>query len=365
MKENKLKIIDRYIIKQFIQTILFALIAFTLIFVIVDLMENLDDFIDQNVPTRILFNYYIVFAPEILKLMTPVAVLFSSLYTTGKMANLNEITALKSSGVSLYRLLLPMLFVTLFISLFSIYFGGYVVPEANKYKSEISVTYLKKGFYFTGNNIFFQDSKNRIINISYFDEKNNLAMRVGIQEFDPNDLTKMIRRIDANRMIFDTVKNVWIAYNGIDRKFNSINETIEYFTTKEIKYLNFSPNDLAFKQMKPQEMNLSELNRLIDETIKSGNNPTSIMIEYYSRYSFPMASLVVVLFGFPISANKRKGGAALQLGINVFATFIYLGLMEIFEAFGKNGALDPLLTAWIVNLIFLAAAIINFTRINQ
>jgi lipopolysaccharide export system permease protein len=104
-----MKIIDRYLIKQFIQTILFGLLAFTLIFVVIDMMENLDDFIDQNVPSMMILQYYLVFMPEIIRLITPVAVLLASLFTAGKMSSLNEITAIKAGGISLYRFMAPLL----------------------------------------------------------------------------------------------------------------------------------------------------------------------------------------------------------------------------------------------------------------
>lgn len=360
-----MKILDRYLIKQFIQTILFGILAFTLIFVVIDMMENLDDFIDQEVEFFIILKYYLYFIPEIVKLMTPVSVLFAGLFTTGRMANLNEITAIKSSGISMYRYMYPMIIVTIIVSLFSIYFGGYIVPKANKYKVEIEVNYLKKGISFAGSNIFFQDSRSRIVNISFFDQSNLTAVRVSVQEFKPDDLTKMERRLDAQRLTYDTLINKWIAIDGSERQFNNISEKIEYFGRKELPDLNFSPTDLEFKQQKPEQMNLTELKKLIDDKIKAGNDPTSILIDYYSRFSFGMASLVSILFALPLSANKRRSGLALQFGINILITFIYLGLMKIFEAFGKNGAMNPLLTAWIVNILFTAGAIVNIFRIKQ
>ena len=96
--EKHLKILDRYLIRQFFQTILFGLLAFVFVFVIIDMMENLDDFIDQNVRGPIILQYYIVFIPEIIRLMLPVAVLLAALFTVGKLSNLNELTAMKSSG---------------------------------------------------------------------------------------------------------------------------------------------------------------------------------------------------------------------------------------------------------------------------
>jgi lipopolysaccharide export system permease protein len=360
-----MKIIDRYLVKQFLLTIFFGLLAFTLIFVVIDMVENLDDFIDQKASIDIVFHYYLVFSPEIIKLMTPVAVLFAALFTAGKMANLSELTAIKASGVSLYRFMTPFIVTTLFISFFSIYFAGYVVPKANQTKVNIERKYLNKGFIFAGSNIFFQDSRTRIVNISFFEAASNQANRTSIQEYDADDLTKMVSRIDAASMKYDSSTSSWIAKNGVERFFNDTGQTAEYFDTIRLKNLNFSPADLLSKQQKPEEMNLSELKNLIKSQESTGNDPTRTLIEYYSRFSFPMASLICVVFGLPISANKRRGGVAVQVGINILVTFIYLVFMKVSQAFGKNGALDPLVTAWFANLIFLTAALINLPRVRQ
>lgn len=360
-----MKILDKYLIKQFLQTIFFGLIAFTLIFVVIDMMENLDDFIDQNVSADIMLHYYLVFSPEIIKLITPVAVLFGALFTAGKVSNLSELTAIKASGVSMYRFMSPFLITALIISIVSIYFASYIVPMANKTKLNIEMNYLKKGFVYTGADLFFQDSPNRIINISFFDISTNQAHRVSIQEFDKKDPTHMISRIDAVKLSYDSLDNIWIAYNGVERHFLQNGEEAKYFSKLEINYLNFKPKELLSKQQKPEEMNLSELKKSIDSQEHAGNDPTNTLIEYYSRFSFPMASIVVVLFGLPIAASKRKGGLAVQVGINILITFIYLVFMKISQAFGKNGAMDPLLTAWLANLIFLAGAAFNLPRIRQ
>lgn len=358
----RIKILDRYLIKQFLQTILFGLLAFTLIFVVIDAMENLDDFIDQSVPTIKILHYYFVFSPEIIRLMTPVSVLFAALFTAGKAANLSELTAIKASGVSLFRFMLPFIVTTFLISLFSIYFGGYLVPMANKTKINIEQVYLKKNLSFAESNIYFQDSKTRIISISYFDSDRNRANRISIQDFSSDDLTTMISRIDAVFLQYDSTKNKWIAENGVERVFYPDRQEAKYFNQLEINNLNFLPEDLTKKQRKTSEMNLAELRELINSQLRAGNDPTSTLIEYHSRFAFAATNLIVVLFGLPISANKRKGGLAVQVGINILVTFIYLVFMKISQAFGKNGALDPVLTAWFANIIFLIGAVYNLFR---
>jgi len=359
-----LKIIDRYLIKQFLQTVFFSLLAFILIFLVVDAMENLDDFIDQDVPALQIIHYYIVFTPEIIKLITPVAVLFGALFTAGKASSLSELTAMRASGVSLYRFMAPFVVTAFVISIISLYFGGYVVPMANKTKIYIEQTYLKKGLAFTGNNIYFQDSKTRIVSISYFDSNLNQANRVSIQDFNKNNLTEMTDRIDAQKMEYDSLSNSWIAYNGTKRTFTKDKESEKFFDTLKVSNLHFKPIDLSKKQEKPAEMNLGELSDLIDSQKRAGTNPTVAQIEYHSRFAFAMTSVIIVLFGLPISANKRRSGLAVQVGINILIAFVYLVFMKVSQAFGKNGALDPILTAWFANIIFAAGTFITLPRMK-
>ena len=255
-KKMKMKIIDKYLIKQFLQTIFFGLLAFTLLFVVIDMIENMDDFIDRHVTFDIILHYYLVFSPEIIKLMTPVAVLFAALFTAGKVANLSELTAIKASGVSLYRFMSPFLITTIIISLLSIYFAGYVVPSANRTKVNIEMKYLNKGFVFAGSNIFFQDSRTKIISISFFDANANQANQVSIQDFNPDNLTEMRSRIDAVRLLYDSTAGNWIAKNGVERKFTQSGQTAKYFESLAINNLHFTPSDLLSKQQKPEEMDL-------------------------------------------------------------------------------------------------------------
>jgi lipopolysaccharide export system permease protein len=360
-----MKILDKYLIRQFIQTIMFGLLAFTMIFIVVDAMENLDDFIDQDLPAYEILHYYFVFAPEIIKLITPVAVLFAALFTAGKASNLSELTAMRASGMSMYRFMTPFIITTIIISVLSLYFGGYVVPMANKTKVHIEQVYLKKGIRFSQSNIYFQDSKTRIVSIGFFDNVTNTANRVSIQEFNNANLTEMTSRIDVARLKYDSLTNAWMAVRGVARSFNEGGQTATYLDSLKIDYINFKPIDITKKQRKTQEMNLDELDELILSQERTGNDPTSTLIEYHSRYAFAFTSLIIVLFGLPISANKRKGGLAVQIGISILLTFIYLVFMKISQAFGKNGALDPLLTAWFANIFFSIAAIIAIIKLRH
>ncbi len=358
----RIKKLDKYLIKQFLTTFIFALFAFILIFVIIDLMEHLDDFIDHQATIKIVLYYYFVFVPEIVRLMIPVAVLLASLFVTGKLSTHNEITAIKSSGISLYRYLAPFLLTAFAISIVAVYFGGYAVPEANKKKLYIEQKYLGKRLNASGVNIFFQDSPNRIVSIGYYDVNTGIANNVGIQEFNPKNLTILTKRIDAVRMQYDSTKKKWILTNGVERIFRG--DSIKYspFGRLELTNLNFKPAEILKKQNTPEELTLTELKAYAADRIRTGNDPTRIEIEFHSRIAFAFAGLIVVLLGVPLSINRRTGSLAIQFGISLVVTFLYLVFMKIFQAMGKNGIFNPILTAWSANIIFLIAAAVNLVR---
>ncbi len=360
-----IKIIDKYLVKQFLLTVLFALVAFIFIFIIIDLMEKLDDFIDNSVRNEIVLRYYISLVPEIVRLMLPVSVLLSALFTVGKLSNTNEVVALKSSGMSFLRFAAPFVAVTFLISLFAVYFGGYVVPQANKERIYIEQNYLKIGIKRANRNIFFQDAPNRIVKISYYEPKKQIANKISIQEFAKDDMTRLVMRIDAPQMKYDTVKKAWIIFDGSQRIFRGAKDSLILFAKIEIDSLNFKPREVLRKQRKPQEFTLTELQETIEDVKRSGNDATRLEIEFHSRIAFAWASLITLLFGLPISVNRRGSGLALQIGINLLITFVYLAFMQISQAFGKNGALEPFVTAWLANFVFLIGAGINIYKAQK
>lgn len=358
----RMMLIDKYLIKQFLLSMIFALITFLAIFIIVDLMEHIDEFIDYDVPLLIILKYYLSFLPQMIRYMTPISVLLAALFVTGKLSDLNEVTALKASGMSLYRYMAPFIVTAIIISLFSIYFGGYVSPMANKVKVSIERNYMDWGTIRSGSNIFFQDSKTRIVTIASYNVISEQANIVSIQDFNQNNFSQMISRIDAKKMKYDSSSASWSLMNGVQRHFTDFSEKSTKFDEIKIDDLNFSPKDIIKKQIKNEEMTLTELAELAEEQLLAGTSPKRVQIEFHSRIAFAFASIITVLFGLPLSTNKRKGGLALQFGINLIITFAYLVFMSISQAFGKNGVMSPILTGWFANIVFFCAAILNIIR---
>jgi lipopolysaccharide export system permease protein len=116
---------------------------------------------------------------------------------------------------------------------------------------------------------------------------------------------------------------------------------------------------------RPEEMGYREMEEFIRKQQESGNDVSRWQVDFYSKVSFPFASFIVVLFGVPFAATKRRAGLAIQFGISIGLCFVYLAFMKISQVFGYNGSLDPLLTAWLANIIFIGGAIINIIRVKK
>lgn len=360
-----MRILDRYIIIQFAKNLGFALLCFILIFILVDLFENLDRFIDNKLGMGMVFNYYVTFIPEIIKLITPIAMLLATLFTAGRMINFNELVAIKNAGISLTRFMVPFLAIGIVITGISIYFNNWVVPEANKKKFFIERNYLKRHVNQGGlNKLYFQDSKNQLIMIETFREIDLTAEKVTILLYDPDTLTHLVKRIDAGQMKWED--NRWVFYNAYERDFSKLNDALtkyEKIAQNDLtgyNPVNLVPQQITKKQLKPDEMNYGEMDDFIESMKKGGQSVDRQLVDFYSKISFPFSSIIVIIFGISISTGaKRRKGVALQFGISILVSFIYLGFVKISQSFGYNGDLNPLFTAWLANLIFFGFGAVN------
>ena len=170
--------------------------------------------------------------------------------------------------------------------------------------------------------------------------------------------TVMVERVDAVSMAWDSTAREWILNNGTRRWFNDGKERLEQFLVQPAGRLHFNPDDLRKKQEKPDEMDYYSLKQFILDQQRAGQDVAQWQVDFYSKISFPFATVIVVLFGVPFSSVKRRGGVGVQLGISLLICFVYLILMKVTQVFGYNGDVNPLLTAWAANIFFLIGAVI-------
>jgi lipopolysaccharide export system permease protein len=345
-----IKILDRYLTKKFLFNLIFSTAAFVVIFLIVDLIENVDKFIDRGASLKLVILYYIYFIPYIISLTLPVSMLLACLFSLGNMSQHNEIVAQKSSGISMYRMFLPLYIMAFIISILAGIFNEWTVPESNQRRMDIyryDIQNNPKNIGSKRNNIYLQDDTNRKVSISFFDGLKNEALRVSVQYYDGSTL---IRRIDAKKMRWN--EQTWTLYDVTER---SLEDSIDIVIKHEeliMPELNFKPANLLELQKNPEEMSYTELREFIKNMREIGAEVRKWIVELHLKISYPFANFVIILFGAPIAAQKRRSGTAVGIGISLLVCFIYFLFIRTGQVLGHQGTLSPWLGAWIGNIIF-------------
>ena len=356
-----MKIIDKYILKSFLQILIFSITAFILIYIITNLIEKLDDFIDKQVPVKMVILYYIYFIPNIIKEILPVSMLLASLFSISQFARNSELIALKSSGLSLYRILSSIIIFSFCISIISFFYNEIFVTKTNRLKFDIDRIYLLKlppAGLSKRSNISIQDSENRTLNVGYFDGKKLTAHNINIQNKKRNTITQ---RVDARRM--EWVDDKWILYDGVIRNFTDETEELETFTQSNNISLNAEPKDLGAIQIKPEEMNYSELKSFIEKLKNLGSDTLKWSVHLNQKLSFPFSNFIIVMFGISLASAGWRRGTAKSFGISLLFCFLYYGVnVSLGPILGQSNILPPPLAAWLGNLIFGTFGIISLLR---
>lgn len=358
-----MKLLDQYILKRFLGTQVFALVAFSVIFIVIDLVGFLDKFIDQRVSTVVVLKYYFFYLPYIIVLTLPVATLLASLFSIGQLARYNELVAMQASGLSNYRILTPLFILGMITSLLAAYAGERLVPYTNQQKKEIYETYVNKARRKTvaqTKDITLQIGQNRWLLVGFFDPNTNTAFKVSIHQYTRN---RLLTRQDAPQMIWDNGR--WIMTHGLARNFRDGQEQAQYFDSLDVSDIRLKPQDIARVQKKAEEMSYWELKQFIREVRRTGGNPNRWLVDLYLKLSFPFANFIIILFGAPLASRKTRSGTALSFGISLFVCFLYFGIIKVGQTLGHNEALPPLLAAWMGNLLFGLGAVYILIRSNH
>ena len=358
-------ILDKYIIRNFLGTLIFSLVAFSIIFIIIDLVGYLDKFIDKDVPRVVIVKYYFYYLPYIIVLSLPVAMLLASLFSMGQMARYNEIVAMTASGISINRILLPLFILGFIISCFIMYSGEKIVPLTNEKKIGLYNQYVhksKKRIQTRYTDIYVQLSQNQWLNIGHFDTKINTGYKVAIQNFD-EQFKAITQRIDAPQMVRENDK--WVIINGITRNFKNNKETIEKFERLERPDFQFEAKDISKVQKKTEEMSYWDLKKFIENVKRNGGDPDRWLVDLYLKISFPFANFIIVMFGAPLASRKTRSGPAISFGISLVICFLYFGIIKVSQTFGHNGTISPLLAAWLGNMIFGVAALAILYKVRK
>lgn len=358
-----MKLIDRYISRQFLVTFLFSSTSFAALFVLINLVENLDDFIDHQISTGNIVLFYLSGLPETFLMTTPLSVLLAALFVTGKLSMQNELPALKSAGVSLARLLRPFLFVASMITLFNLVNSCWIVPATYDWSRGFEKRYLKSKQLDGGGTVHIRESKNRILTIGRVGSDLLSGSSVSLEEFNGSHL---VSRIDADSVRIGSSSKKWTFFNARHRNFVGTTERFMGRVGKETIHLSLSKNTFRIINADPDQMNVGQLFSFIRQQEKSGISGTErAKVKLNTKIALPFASVIIVMIGVPLSTRKKRSGLALEASISLVVGFLYLGMLKALSGIGYNGLMNPVLAAWLPNLIFIAAGAALYKSAND
>jgi lipopolysaccharide export system permease protein len=359
---DAMRILDRYITIRFLQILFFSILAFISIFLIVDLIENLDTFLDNDFPPIIVAEYYLHYIPFIMVLVLPVAMLLSALFSIGGMARQNEVVAMKAAGISLYRIFFPVLLISVFVSVISIGITNTLVPFSAQRQAEINDEYKRNRPRSKRlSNIYIRDEQGRRISMRYYNIVSNVGNTVSIRQFNGHSLSS---RIDARRITWQD--STWLLHDGYERLFTQDAEIATPFKKRLMRDSSLDPEKIAKVLKRPEEMSYAELKDFIQEVKRNGGNPNRWRVDLYLKIALPFANFIIVLLGLPLSSSQtRRSGAAKGFGISLAVTFIYFGILKTTQAMGQMDKIEPLLAAWFANIVFGVLGLIVLVRARK
>lgn len=359
-----MKMLDKYLIKKFLYIFLLVLTSIILIFIVIDFVENVNDFLNApNYSIFLVIRYYLVYVPNIIYLVMPMITLIASLFAVMSMSRYNEITALKSAGVSLLRIISPLIVIGIFISISMIFFDEYVVSYANQKRLEIHNYELKKKNKRLENRVYnklLNDVDGNKIYFMEFDATLNKGKQITIQSFDGAQMTK---RIDARKFIWD--ENHWLLFNASIRDFTGERTLYSKKDTLDLSLKGVDPSELRKERKRTEEMSFSDLNQFISDLKLMGTKTTRWEVARNSKLSYPFANLIILIFGATLAANKRRSGPALGFLVSLVIVFGYFFVFKFGEIFGQNGEISPILASWLGNIVFGIAAAVTLLKTRQ
>lgn len=354
---------DLHIMKRLLQGYAALVGGLILFFIVLHYVEYVDDFLDRGATMVDVFTvYYPNYVPEIVRLISPLALFLSAVFLTGRLAQKLELSSLQTSGVSLYRLMVPygMVGVVLTAGMFGL--GGWVVPVTNTVRLAFEQDYTKSGARrLEYANIHRQNQPGSMLSVNFYEHAAMTATSVTLEQFD--DDRRLISRIDAPRMTWIDSLSTWRMFDPVIRRFDANNvETRSTLNTLDT-LLTLRPRDLARTQGDVDAMTIPQAASYIETLRRTGANRLGQpLVAYHSKFAYPFAHIILLLLAVPMASVRRRGGQAVRVGLGLLIAFSYLAIMKLTEPFGYTELLSPAWAAWLPHVVFATVALIILAR---
>lgn|SRR6185312_852344 len=351
-----MKKLDIYILRKFLGTFLYSISLISILIIVFDVAEKLDDFLTKHAPVKaIVVDYYCNFVPYIVNLFSPLFTFISVVFFTSRLAARSEIVAILSSGVSFRRLLYPYMIGASLIAGLSLYFNHVIIPDANKARLRFEDTYIRMPYNNTSVNIHKQISPGVFIYMEHYNTFQNTGDKFSMEYVKGQQLKY---KLLSDYIAWDSVKSRWRIFNYYIRTFDADGSEKLSSGVEKDTIFNLKPSDFKEQLIDVQAMNYKELNKYIDqERMVGSTNILYYEVEKYQRTAFPFATFILTLIGISLSSRKVRGGTGLHLGLGLLIAFSFILFMQVSTTFAEGGIISPAISVWIPNFIYGILAI--------
>jgi lipopolysaccharide export system permease protein len=348
-------ILDRYIARTWLRLLALCLGGFVSLYLIVDLIEKIPRFMRAGGEVSVILEYFLWKLPEIIGRTASFSILMTTLLTLGVLSRDSEITAMRSCGVSLLRISMPMLALGFVASIILLLNAELVLPGSYARTEMIDRVKIKKRgerVTFKRNNIWFR-SGNMILQARLFEPKTRTLSGVVIWGVD--DALNPISRIDAESAIFQEGR--WTLKSARQKKFEGSG-----FVNKSAETLNLDLKlkieDLQVLDGDADNMSIRTLAEYAENLKRGGYHAFRYLTLMHTKIATPFAAIIMVLLGIPFALRSgRSGGIAMGIGASIGIGFAYFIVNAVMLSYGRSGVLPPVLAAWGANIFFMAGGI--------
>ncbi|MBN2126292.1 MAG: LPS export ABC transporter permease LptG [Deltaproteobacteria bacterium] len=358
-----MSIFARYMCKEFFKLLMICLLIFICIYFFSILFGRIDNFLEAGVSNRLMLYYFVYNIPLIVFQMLPPAALIGVIVMFSLMKRNNEITAMKASGMSIFRIAQPVVGTSLVLVLASFLLAETVVPYTSSRGNRIWRTEVQKedpNLFYGHNQIWYRGSDS-ILWIRHFDQDTRVLTDLTFYFFD--DVFQLVKRIDGKS---GTWKNgLWEIRDGVLQERGEG----EDFRTRKFDVLRLdlpeTPETFMREERDPEEMGYWHLRRLAEKVRSEGYDATRYFVDSSLKISFPFIILIMVLIGVPVALSVEKGGAPLAVSLGTGLCFLYLLVLGFARALGYAGVLPPGLSAWLANFVFFLLALFWLMSVDR
>lgn len=358
-----LRLIDQDLVIDFGRYTLLFLAGFWLLFMVFTLFELSSDVIQHQISASKVVSYIIFLTPEVIYNLAPPCTLLAAVLVASLRTRTNQVAALKSAGMSVYRIAAPILLTCLVLAIMLNLWGNAVVPEANILQEQLRF-YIKKGRFplplelsplaQEGNWVY--GKQHRIFHFDQFDRERLVFSKLWVLDLNPADLT-LSQRIEARRARWDQVQHQWQLEDARVWKFQKDRLVQSWSCDTLYLALEESPDYFQKDVRKPQYMSASELATYIRELRQKGVDVRSWSVAFHRKLASPIACFVMGLVGIPFGLTLGRKGTLRGVGLGIFIGLTYWLSLGFFEGLGKYGYVSPVLAGWGPAVLFGALGV--------